>query len=114
MSPGSSTESYPAFARIRLRENPEKHLNQDELITNDNNANNDDPQLNSCVGDKVASKFCWSLIFHRQDYLRSIPKSTGQLTKQQHLRLKKIVYAVPFGRLRLSLGLHMKEFFMHA
>ncbi|KAJ4434083.1 hypothetical protein ANN_16403 [Periplaneta americana] len=28
MSPGSSTESYPAFARIRLRENPGKDLNQ--------------------------------------------------------------------------------------
>ncbi|KAJ4427076.1 hypothetical protein ANN_24691 [Periplaneta americana] len=28
MSPGSSTESYPAFARIGLRENPRKNLNQ--------------------------------------------------------------------------------------
>ncbi|KAJ4451871.1 hypothetical protein ANN_03349 [Periplaneta americana] len=28
MSPGSSTESYPAFARIGLRENPGKNLNQ--------------------------------------------------------------------------------------
>ncbi|KAJ4450028.1 hypothetical protein ANN_01435 [Periplaneta americana] len=28
MSPGSSTESYPAFARIELRENPGKTLNQ--------------------------------------------------------------------------------------
>ncbi|KAJ4439899.1 hypothetical protein ANN_08028 [Periplaneta americana] len=28
MSPGSSTESYPAFAHIGLRENPEKNLNQ--------------------------------------------------------------------------------------
>ncbi|KAJ4433029.1 hypothetical protein ANN_15286 [Periplaneta americana] len=28
MSPGSSTESYPAFARIGLRENPGKDLNQ--------------------------------------------------------------------------------------
>ncbi|KAJ4433335.1 hypothetical protein ANN_15594 [Periplaneta americana] len=28
MSPGSSTESYPAFARIELRENPGKNLNQ--------------------------------------------------------------------------------------
>ncbi|KAJ4438877.1 hypothetical protein ANN_14830 [Periplaneta americana] len=27
MSPGSSTESYPAFARIGLRENPGKNLN---------------------------------------------------------------------------------------
>ncbi|KAJ4450833.1 hypothetical protein ANN_02264 [Periplaneta americana] len=30
MSPGSSTESYPAFARIGLRENPGKNLNQYE------------------------------------------------------------------------------------
>ncbi|KAJ4438889.1 hypothetical protein ANN_14843 [Periplaneta americana] len=29
MSPGSSTESYPAFALIGLRENPGKNLNQD-------------------------------------------------------------------------------------
>ncbi|KAJ4434733.1 hypothetical protein ANN_23301 [Periplaneta americana] len=29
MSPGSSTESYPAFAHIGLRENPGKNLNQD-------------------------------------------------------------------------------------
>ncbi|KAJ4436793.1 hypothetical protein ANN_16925 [Periplaneta americana] len=28
MSPGSSTESYPAFARIGLRENPRRNLNQ--------------------------------------------------------------------------------------
>ncbi|KAJ4440694.1 hypothetical protein ANN_08842 [Periplaneta americana] len=28
MSPGSSTESYPAFARIGLRENPGKNLNE--------------------------------------------------------------------------------------
>ncbi|KAJ4441500.1 hypothetical protein ANN_11356 [Periplaneta americana] len=28
MSPGSSTDSYPAFAHIGLRENPGKHLNQ--------------------------------------------------------------------------------------
>ncbi|KAJ4430770.1 hypothetical protein ANN_19361 [Periplaneta americana] len=28
MSPGSSTESFPAFARIGLRENPGKNLNQ--------------------------------------------------------------------------------------
>ncbi|KAJ4438550.1 hypothetical protein ANN_14497 [Periplaneta americana] len=28
MSPGSSTESYPAFARIGLSENPGKNLNQ--------------------------------------------------------------------------------------
>ncbi|KAJ4435372.1 hypothetical protein ANN_17986 [Periplaneta americana] len=30
MSPGSSTESYPAFARIGLRENPGKNVNQGE------------------------------------------------------------------------------------
>ncbi|KAJ4430096.1 hypothetical protein ANN_22305 [Periplaneta americana] len=28
MSPGSSTESYPAFAHLGLRENPGKNLNQ--------------------------------------------------------------------------------------
>ncbi|KAJ4439650.1 hypothetical protein ANN_07778 [Periplaneta americana] len=33
MSPGSSTESYPAFARIGLRENPGKNLNQLPLVT---------------------------------------------------------------------------------
>ncbi|KAJ4439421.1 hypothetical protein ANN_07545 [Periplaneta americana] len=31
MSPGSSTESYPAFARIGLRENPGKNLNQENF-----------------------------------------------------------------------------------
>ncbi|KAJ4432030.1 hypothetical protein ANN_20644, partial [Periplaneta americana] len=30
MSPGSSTESYPAFAQFGLRENPRKNLNQRE------------------------------------------------------------------------------------
>ncbi|KAJ4446013.1 hypothetical protein ANN_12699 [Periplaneta americana] len=33
MSPGSSTESYPAFAHLGLRENPGKNLNQ---ISNEN------------------------------------------------------------------------------
>ncbi|KAJ4445971.1 hypothetical protein ANN_12657 [Periplaneta americana] len=32
MSPGSSTESYPAFVRIGLRENPGKNLNQGMTI----------------------------------------------------------------------------------
>ncbi|KAJ4451216.1 hypothetical protein ANN_02676 [Periplaneta americana] len=31
MSPGSSTENYPAFAHIGLRENPGKNLNQNHL-----------------------------------------------------------------------------------
>ncbi|KAJ4428531.1 hypothetical protein ANN_24575 [Periplaneta americana] len=31
MSPGSSTDSYPAFAHIGLRENSGKNLNQDGL-----------------------------------------------------------------------------------
>ncbi|KAJ4434493.1 hypothetical protein ANN_23055 [Periplaneta americana] len=30
MSPGSSTESYPAFAHIGLRENPGRNLNQEK------------------------------------------------------------------------------------
>ncbi|KAJ4436319.1 hypothetical protein ANN_18950 [Periplaneta americana] len=34
MSPGSSTKSYPAFAHIGLRENSEKNLNQERVITN--------------------------------------------------------------------------------
>ncbi|KAJ4428798.1 hypothetical protein ANN_25791 [Periplaneta americana] len=37
MSPGSSTESYPAFARIRLRENPGKNLNQVTCPDRDSN-----------------------------------------------------------------------------
>ncbi|KAJ4435381.1 hypothetical protein ANN_17995 [Periplaneta americana] len=32
MSPGSSTESYPAFARIGLRENPGKKPQPDPTI----------------------------------------------------------------------------------
>ncbi|KAJ4439153.1 hypothetical protein ANN_15110 [Periplaneta americana] len=37
MSPGSSTESYPAFARIGLRENPGKSLNQVTCPDRDSN-----------------------------------------------------------------------------
>ncbi|KAJ4441169.1 hypothetical protein ANN_11020 [Periplaneta americana] len=37
MSPGSSTESYPAFARIGLRENPGKNLNQVTFPDRDSN-----------------------------------------------------------------------------
>ncbi|KAJ4450786.1 hypothetical protein ANN_02216 [Periplaneta americana] len=37
MSPGSSTESYPAFARIGLRENPGKNLNQVTCPDQDSN-----------------------------------------------------------------------------
>ncbi|KAJ4451969.1 hypothetical protein ANN_03453 [Periplaneta americana] len=37
MSPGSSTESYPAFARIGLRENPGKNLNQETCPDRDSN-----------------------------------------------------------------------------
>ncbi|KAJ4434848.1 hypothetical protein ANN_23419 [Periplaneta americana] len=37
MSPGSSTESYPAFARIGLRENPGKNLNQVTCPVRDSN-----------------------------------------------------------------------------
>ncbi|KAJ4426774.1 hypothetical protein ANN_26573 [Periplaneta americana] len=37
MSPGSSTESYPAFARIGFRENPGKNLNQVTCPDRDSN-----------------------------------------------------------------------------
>ncbi|KAJ4431854.1 hypothetical protein ANN_20460 [Periplaneta americana] len=37
MSPGSSTESYPAFARIGLRENPGKNLNHVTCPDRDSN-----------------------------------------------------------------------------
>ncbi|KAJ4446734.1 hypothetical protein ANN_13431 [Periplaneta americana] len=37
MSPGSITESYPAFARIGLRENPGKNLNQVTFPDRDSN-----------------------------------------------------------------------------
>ncbi|KAJ4444364.1 hypothetical protein ANN_06156 [Periplaneta americana] len=37
MSPGSNTESYPAFARIGLRENPGKNLNQVTCTYRDSN-----------------------------------------------------------------------------
>ncbi|KAJ4444238.1 hypothetical protein ANN_06029 [Periplaneta americana] len=37
MSPGSNTESYPAFARIGLRENPGKNLNQITCPDRDSN-----------------------------------------------------------------------------
>ncbi|KAJ4452261.1 hypothetical protein ANN_03779 [Periplaneta americana] len=37
MSPGSSTESYPAFGRIGLRENPGKNLNQVTCPDRDSN-----------------------------------------------------------------------------
>ncbi|KAJ4451266.1 hypothetical protein ANN_02727 [Periplaneta americana] len=37
MSPGSSTESYPAFACIGLRENPGKNLNQVTCPDRDSN-----------------------------------------------------------------------------
>ncbi|KAJ4447729.1 hypothetical protein ANN_09737 [Periplaneta americana] len=37
MSPGSSTESYPAFASIGLRENPGKNLNQVTCPDRDSN-----------------------------------------------------------------------------
>ncbi|KAJ4451005.1 hypothetical protein ANN_02441 [Periplaneta americana] len=37
MSPGCSTESYPAFARIGLRENPGKNLNQVTWPNRDSN-----------------------------------------------------------------------------
>ncbi|KAJ4444628.1 hypothetical protein ANN_06424 [Periplaneta americana] len=37
MNPGSSTESYPAFARFGLRENPGKNLNQVTCPDRDSN-----------------------------------------------------------------------------
>ncbi|KAJ4441913.1 hypothetical protein ANN_11773 [Periplaneta americana] len=37
MSPGSSTESYPAFAHIGLRENPGKNLNQVTCLNRESN-----------------------------------------------------------------------------
>ncbi|KAJ4451006.1 hypothetical protein ANN_02442 [Periplaneta americana] len=37
MNPGSSTESYPAFAHIELRENPRKNLNQVTCPNRDSN-----------------------------------------------------------------------------
>ncbi|KAJ4449166.1 hypothetical protein ANN_00562 [Periplaneta americana] len=42
MSPGSSTESYPAFAHIGLRKNPGKNLNQ--KFDNDDDDDDDDDE----------------------------------------------------------------------
>ncbi|KAJ4439855.1 hypothetical protein ANN_07983 [Periplaneta americana] len=63
MSPRSSTESYPAFARIGLRENPGKNLNQVTCPDRDSNPGHlvsrpdvltVTPQLDAVVGTMLA------------------------------------------------------------
>ncbi|KAJ4446730.1 hypothetical protein ANN_13427 [Periplaneta americana] len=66
MSPGSNTESYPAFARIGLRENPGKNLNQITCPDRDSNpghlvsrpdALTVTPQAEAyCIGHSVSNK----------------------------------------------------------
>ncbi|KAJ4433388.1 hypothetical protein ANN_15647 [Periplaneta americana] len=45
MSPGSSTESYPAFARIGLRENPDRDSNPGHLVSRPATLTNKSPAL---------------------------------------------------------------------
>ncbi|KAJ4427426.1 hypothetical protein ANN_25048 [Periplaneta americana] len=78
MSPESSTESYPAFARIGLRENPGKNLNQFKVCHGSLYAVMwlvDEPrELNlptlpqrciTCVLEKLPRKYC----VHYEEYL---------------------------------------------
>ncbi|KAJ4445640.1 hypothetical protein ANN_12323 [Periplaneta americana] len=53
MNPGSSTESYPAFARIRLRENPGKNLNQVICPDRDSNPGHLDDELRVKIADLI-------------------------------------------------------------
>ncbi|KAJ4441379.1 hypothetical protein ANN_11234 [Periplaneta americana] len=56
MSPGSSTESYPAFARIGLRENPGKNLNQVTCPVRDSNPGHLVSQPDALT---VTPQHCW-------------------------------------------------------
>ncbi|KAJ4438976.1 hypothetical protein ANN_14930 [Periplaneta americana] len=68
MSPGSNTESYPAFARIGLRENPGKNLNQKVSTLRLSNAHHhafekallvpDTPLFSSCATNQIIIGAC--------------------------------------------------------
>ncbi|KAJ4436980.1 hypothetical protein ANN_17112 [Periplaneta americana] len=86
MSPGSSTESYPAFARIGLRENPGKNLNQVTCPDRDSNpghlvsrpdALTGTPQIKETIykksiTDQVPSKFAFEF-----NFISTVPDASG-------------------------------------
>ncbi|KAJ4427466.1 hypothetical protein ANN_25114 [Periplaneta americana] len=81
MSPGSSTESYPAFARIGLRENPGKNLNQVTCPDRDSNSSHlvsrpdaltVTPQFKVCHGSLYA--VMWLVVEPREFNLPTLPQ----------------------------------------
>ncbi|KAJ4429852.1 hypothetical protein ANN_22056 [Periplaneta americana] len=73
MSPGSSTESYPAFAHIGLRENPGKNLNQ--ILT---------PKSFSLVQPR-SSQTCDIILNKRYGFLRETNKSLFRFPKGSNM-----------------------------
>ncbi|KAJ4451620.1 hypothetical protein ANN_03089 [Periplaneta americana] len=65
MSPGSNTESYPAFDRIGLRENPEKNLNQTTGMFRCSSRYRQRLLYPSLYSYVIYSEFC----LHHSDYL---------------------------------------------
>ncbi|KAJ4443207.1 hypothetical protein ANN_04874 [Periplaneta americana] len=65
MSPGSSTESYPAFARIGLREDPGKNLNQVTCPDRDSNPGHLGSQADALiVTPQKINTFGWEVLQH--------------------------------------------------
>ncbi|KAJ4432058.1 hypothetical protein ANN_20672 [Periplaneta americana] len=62
MSPRSSTESYPAFARVRLRENPGKNLNQVTCPDRDSNPGHLVSRPDALTG--LVKCFVWSVALY--------------------------------------------------
>ncbi|KAJ4434919.1 hypothetical protein ANN_23490 [Periplaneta americana] len=59
MSPGSNTESFPAFARIGLRENPGKNLNQITCPDRESNPGHLVSRLDALTGPVVRESCGW-------------------------------------------------------
>ncbi|KAJ4441171.1 hypothetical protein ANN_11022 [Periplaneta americana] len=88
MSPGSSTESYPAFAHIELRENHGKNLNQRNMI-------NDVAFLIECMRHNLRKEYLvFSAIFDKILYdvnKSDIPRKLLQLVLSSFLKIGYVI-----------------------
>ncbi|KAJ4440164.1 hypothetical protein ANN_08302 [Periplaneta americana] len=84
MSPGSSTESYPAFARIGLRENPGKNLNQVTCPDRDSNPGHLVSQPDALIVTPQAKPERLETLF-LGDILRYITSYRSYIRKRHHV-----------------------------
>ncbi|KAJ4444459.1 hypothetical protein ANN_06251 [Periplaneta americana] len=85
MSPGSSTDSYPAFAHIGLRENPGKNLNQNINGSSDRRRNCREVEVE--MSDEEIARESRFSVMHKFDVGESVGKDDVKMNSSKSQKL---------------------------